>query len=96
MIGFGFVDFSLIAFHFQKTGGIASSWIPISCAVAMGSGAIGNLLFGRLFDKLGFGVLIGAFLMGSFFTPVVFFGRPLLAVLGMALWGINMGAQTHC
>lgn len=93
MIGFGFVDFSLIAFHFQKTGAIAGSWIPISYAVAMGSGAIGNVLLGRLFDKLGFGVLIGVFLIGSFFTPLVFFGRSALALLGMAFWGINMGAQ---
>jgi len=93
MIGFGFVDFSLIAFHFQKTGTIASNWIPISYAVAMGSGAIGNFLLGRLFDKLGLGVLVGVFLIGSFFTPLVFFGRSALALLGMALWGINMGAQ---
>jgi MFS family permease len=93
MIGFGFVDFSLIAFHFHQTGAIADSWIPISYAVAMGSGAIGNLLLGRLFDKLGFGVLIAVFLCSSFFTPLVFFGGSALAVLGMALWGINMGAQ---
>jgi predicted MFS family arabinose efflux permease len=93
MIGFGFVDFSLIAFHFQKTGAIAGTWIPISYAVAMGSGAIGNVLLGSLFDKIGFGVLIGVFLIGSFFTPLVFFGKSALAVLGMALWGINMGAQ---
>lgn len=93
MIGFGFVDFSLIAFHFHRTGAITDSWIPISYAIAMGSGAIGNLLLGRLFDKLGFGVLIGVFLISSFFTPLVFFGGSALIVLGMALWGINMGAQ---
>ena len=93
MIGFGFVDFSLIAFHFQKTGAIAGSWIPISYTVAMRSGAIGNLMLGRLFDKLGFVVLIGVFLIGSLFTPLVFFGRSAVAVLGMALWRINMGGQ---
>jgi hypothetical protein len=49
---------AVTAAHFQKTGATAGTWIPIVYAVAMGSGAIGNVLLGRLFDKLGFGVLI--------------------------------------
>ena len=93
MIGFGFVDFSLIAFHFQKGGGIPTNWIPVSYAVAMGAGAFANLLLGRLFDKIGFAVLIGVFLVASFSTPLVFFGASSLAFLGMVLWGINKGAQ---
>jgi hypothetical protein len=40
LIGFGFVDFSLIAFHFQKTGTLHGSLIPMSYALAMGAGAI--------------------------------------------------------
>lgn len=93
MIAFGVVDFGLIAFHFQKTGRVAGSWIPIFYAVAMGAGAIGNLLLGRLYDKAGFRILIAVFLFTSLFTPLVFLGGPLLILLGMALWGINIGAQ---
>jgi MFS family permease len=93
MIGFGFVDFSLIAFHFQKAGTISAAWIPISYAIAMGAGAVADLFLGRLYDKAGFAVLIGAFLIASLFTPLVFFGGPASAVVGMALWGINKGAQ---
>jgi predicted MFS family arabinose efflux permease len=37
--------------------------------------------------------LIGAFLFGAFFTPLVFFGTPAVAFAGMALWGLNKGAQ---
>jgi MFS family permease len=93
MIGFGFVDFSLIAFHFQRAGTFQTNWIPISYAVAMGAGAFANLSLGRLYDKLGFAVLIGVFLIAAFFAPLVFFGASGLAFLGMALWGINKGAQ---
>ena len=93
MIAFGVVDFGLIAFHFQKTGRVAGSWIPIFYAVAMGAGAIGNLFLGRLYDKAGFRILIAVFLFTSLFTPLVFLGGPLLILLGMALWGINIGAQ---
>jgi MFS family permease len=93
LIGFGFVDFSLIAFHFQKTGTLQGSLIPMSYAVAMGAGAVANFLLGHFYDRVGFPVLIGAFLIGSLFTPLVFFGPPAFAWLGMALWGISKGAQ---
>jgi MFS family permease len=92
-IGFGFVDFSLIAFHFQKTGALQGSLIPMSYAVAMGAGAVANFLLGDLYDRVGFPVLIGALVIGSLFTPLVFFGPAAFAWVGMALWGISKGAQ---
>jgi MFS family permease len=92
-IGFGFVDFSLIAFHFQKTDTIQGSQIPMSYAVAMGAGAFANFLLGDLYDRVGFPVLIGAFVIGALFTPLVFFGPAAFAWFGMALWGISKGAQ---
>jgi MFS family permease len=93
LIGFGFVDFSLIAFHFQQAGTLQGSLIPMSYAVAMGAGAASNLLLGTLYDRVGFPILVGAFLIGALFTPLVFFGPPAFAWFGMALWGINKGAQ---
>jgi len=93
LIGFGFVDFSLIAFHFQKTGTVQGALIPLSYAVAMGTGAAGNFLLGHLYDRVGLPILIAVFLIGALFTPLVFFGSPAFAWLGMALWGINKGAQ---
>ena len=92
MIGFGFVDFALIAFHFQKTGAMAVSWIPISYAVAMGTGAIGNVCWDACLTNEASG-FSSSLPFGSFFTPLVFFGRSALAMLGMVIWGINTGAQ---
>jgi predicted MFS family arabinose efflux permease len=93
LIGFGFVDFGLIAFHFQKSGTVPNNWIPIFYAAAMGAGAIGNLLLGLLYDKAEFWTLIGVFLISSFFTPLVFFGGSAMILVGMGLWGVNMGSQ---
>jgi predicted MFS family arabinose efflux permease len=93
LIAFGFVDFSLIAFHLQRTGTLSPDVIPISYAVAMGAGAVGNWVLGSLYDRLGLPLLIGAFLVGACFTPLVFFGPPVVAFAGMALWGLNKGAQ---
>jgi predicted MFS family arabinose efflux permease len=67
--------------------------IPVAYAVAMGAGAIGNWILGTAYDRVGLPLLLGAFLVGTCFTPLVFFGGPVAAFAGMALWGLNKGAQ---
>jgi MFS family permease len=93
LVGFGFVDFSLIAFHFQRAGTLNVSMIPISYALAMGTGVVGNYVLGRSFDRSGFQVLLWTFAVGALFTPLVFLGPRTLAWIGMMLWGLNKGAQ---
>jgi predicted MFS family arabinose efflux permease len=92
-IGFGFVDFSLIAFHLQQTGVLSTQWVPASYAIAMGAGVIGNWSLGTWYDRAGLPVLAGAFLLGALFAPLVFWGGPMLACVGMGLWGLSKGAQ---
>src|SRR5436190_20513095 len=93
LIAAGFADFSLIAFHFQKAATVPQQDIPLFYAAAMGAGALSNLLFGRLFDRIGFPIVFIAFLIGVLFAPLVFLGGFWLALIGMAVWGIGMGAQ---
>ncbi len=93
LIAAGFVDFSLIAFHFHKKAVVAQSVIPVFYAVAMATGALVSLIFGRLLDKLGLPVLLLAFFLSALFAPFVFLGGFTLALLGMILWGLGMGAQ---
>ncbi|MBD2293227.1 MFS transporter [Anabaena sphaerica FACHB-251] len=93
IIAAGYADFPLIAFHFQK-GEIASGQtIPLFYALAMAVDAVAALIFGYLFDRVGISILIIAALISSLFAPLVFFGSTYLALLGMAFWGIGMGAQ---
>jgi predicted MFS family arabinose efflux permease len=92
-IAAGFADFSLIAFHFQKTQVIPDAVAPMLYAAANAMGAIGALVLGRLYDKVGLPVVLGAFLAGSFFAPLVFLGGGVLAGIGVVLWGVGMGAQ---
>jgi predicted MFS family arabinose efflux permease len=93
LIAAGFADFSLIAFHFQKTASVAVHWIPIFYAVAMAMAAISSLAFGKLFDKFGPKFILIAFFLGAFLAPFVFLGQFLLALIGMILFGIGLGAQ---
>src|ERR1700730_18505069 len=92
-IGAGFADFALIAYHFQNTASVATNLIPIYYALAMAAGALGALIFGKLFDKLGLAVVLAVFFLSSFFAPLVFLGKTWIALLGMILWGIGMSAQ---
>ena len=96
LIAAGFADFSLIAFHFQKTSTVSPDLVPVFYAVAMATGALSGLAFGRLLDRIGWPILLIAFGLAAFFAPLVFlFGRNL-ELLGMILWGMGMGAQESC
>ena len=92
LLGAGYADFPLIAYHFGKTALLPSDWIPLFYAVAMGVDAVAALVLGRLFDRLGMPVIMGTAVLSAFFAPLVFLGGFKLALLGMVLWGIGMGS----
>jgi len=92
-IAAGFVDFSLVALHFQQTKVISAAVIPLFYSLAMAVGAITALVFGKLYDKKGLPIVLIAFFLSALFAPFVFLGTFWLALLGMILWGLGMGAQ---
>ena len=92
-IAAGYVDFPLIAYHFKTKALISDSVIPIFYAVAMAADAVAALIFGKIFDKIGIKVLLIAVILSFCFAPMVFMGEIYLALTGMILWGIGMGAQ---
>lgn len=92
MIGLGFAEFPLLAFHFKTVEIAPDAAIPVFYAVAMGVDGLAALVFGRLYDRIGLPVLIGIFGSTAFFAPLAFLGSRPVALLGMALWGVGMGA----
>jgi MFS family permease len=93
LIALGYADFPLIAFHLKRAGVASDTWIPLLYAVAMGTDALAALGFGRLFDRYGNKVLLGAPLAAVLAAPLAFSGSFRLALAGMVLWGIGMGVQ---
>jgi len=93
LVAAGFADFSLIAFHFQKTSVVPSTWIPIFYSIAMAVSGGGSLLFGRLFDRVGIWILVPLTIISAASAPLVFFGGFWLALIGAALWGLGMGVH---
>jgi predicted MFS family arabinose efflux permease len=93
LVAAGFADFSLVAYHFQKTAAVPHEWVPIFYSVSMAVSGAGSLLFGRWYDRIGLGVLIPLTAITAACTPLMFFGNFWLALLGVALWGLGMGVH---
>ncbi|MFN2545319.1 MAG: MFS transporter [Actinomycetota bacterium] len=93
LVGAGFADYPIIAFHFARTSTVSAAMIPIFYAVAMGVSGIGSLLFGRLFDRTGIRILIPLTIVSALFAPLVFLGGFWPALVGASLWGLGMGVH---
>lgn len=94
LIGFGFIDYPVLAFHMSQVNLIDVTWVPLLYALAMGVDAIAALIFGYLYDKKGLLSLIVAISISLWSAPVFFLiSNEVGLILGVILWGIGMGAQ---
>jgi MFS family permease len=99
LIAAGYADFSLISFHFKRTALLKDEWIPIFYSIAMCSEGLSALVLGKLYDKIGILVMLFTTVVSLLFAPLVFGLPPYfdsgfhMALLGVILWGIGMGAQ---
>ncbi len=89
----GYADFPIIAYHIKLKHLVNDSTIPLIYSFAMISDAFAALILGKLYDKIGLKSLLIAILLSTFFSPLIFLGNLNLIIIGMALWGIGMGAQ---
>ena len=100
LFAFGFIDYSIIIMHVSRTftGGagsvITSGSIPLLYAGAMLVDAVAALFFGALYDKKGTAALVFSTVLSAPFAIFIFaFDSFPMLLLGIALWGIGMGAQ---
>lgn len=93
LLGAGYADFALIAFHFQQSALAPDRWIPLLYAAAMAADAAAALAFGHWFDRWGVPALAPAAVAAASCAPLVFLGGLLEAAAGVLLWGVAMGAQ---
>ena len=93
LLACGFVDFPLLAYHFQKTALAQPAVIPLFYAGAMGVNGLSALALGRLFDRHGIVVLSMGILVSLAALPLGFLGGPAAAMASVACWAVGMGAQ---
>lgn len=62
-------------------------------AAAMAVSGAGSLVFGRLFDRVGMGILVPVTVVSAGFAPLVFLGGFWAGLVGVSPWGLGMGVQ---
>jgi MFS family permease len=93
LVAFGFADFTLMSYHFGKSGTVGGETIALFYAAAMLADGAASLLFGRWFDRAGLGVVYGGIAIGLMVAPLAFFGGWWGALAGTLLWGAALGVH---
>lgn len=96
LFAFGFADYSLILMHISRTFQdlAAQDTLPLLYAGAMAVDAAAALIFGHLYDRIGVKAVAISTVLSSTFAIFVFsFHTTPALLLGVALWGVGMGAQ---
>ena len=93
LLALGFVDFPLLAYHFQSSSLTKPETIPLLYAGAMGVNGLTALIFGRLFDRYGIQIIVLGILVSLLALPFGFLGGPIGVYLSVACWATGLGAQ---
>ena len=93
LLALGFVDFPLLAYHFQKTSFSSPEVIPLLYAGAMGVVGLTALIFGRLFDRYGIQVIAAGIIISLLTLPLGFLGGTVGGYLSVVCWATGLGAQ---
>ena len=93
LVAAGFADFPVMAYHFQQTHAVSATATPIFYAAAMAVSGTGSLVFGRLFDRFGIGLLVPLTVIAAAYAPLAFLGGFWPALIGSCLWGLGMGVH---
>src|SRR6185295_7787449 len=93
LLALGFVDFPLLAFHFQKNSLAQPAVIPLLYAGAMGVNGLTALIFGRMFDRYGIQIIVLGILISLLALPFGFLDGPGGVYISVACWATGLGAQ---
>ena len=93
LLALGFVDFPLLAYHFQKNSLTKPEVVPLLYAGAMGVNGLTALIFGRLFDRFGIQVIVLGIIVSLLALPFGFLGGATGVYISVACWAIGLGAQ---
>jgi MFS family permease len=93
MLAAGFLDFPLMAYHFEAQKLFATEVIPLLYAGAMATEGVAAMAFGRLYDRFGISVLVLGIALSLAALPLAFLGGAAGAIASVVCWGIGMGAQ---
>jgi MFS family permease len=97
LVAIGLADWPLLAYHFERSGVLSATWLPLAYSAAMALDGLVSVAAGLLFDRSRRGGATGASVLalfvvaGAAYAPLAFAaGRalPALAIAGVALWSV--------
>jgi len=91
--GAGLMSYEFISFHLASHGVVTEYWIPFFLSIATAGGVVASLVLGRLYDRVGLPVILGAVVVAAMFSPLVFLGGFVAALAGLLLWGVGYAVQ---
>ncbi|HEY3886833.1 MAG TPA: MFS transporter, partial [Vicinamibacterales bacterium] len=93
LLACGFIDFPVLAAHFEKHALFAPAVIPLLYSAAMAVNGATAVLFGRLFDRFGIVVLSWGILLSLLALPLGFLGGSTAGILAVMCWAAGLGVQ---
>ena len=88
----GLMNFELISFHLSQEGA-AREIVPLFLVLATTVSGAASLGLGKLYDRIGLPVILGAVFVSAMFSPFVFLLPLYAAILGMIFWGTGQMTQ---
>ncbi len=89
----GLMSYELVSYHVLQTKLVTESWIPMLLAGATFCGVIASLVLGRLYDRAGVGVVVGAVVLSALFAPLAFAGNFAALIVALPLLGLAYATQ---
>jgi MFS family permease len=89
----GLVTFGLIGYHLTVAGLASDALVPVVYAGAMLAEAVGALVVGWLYDRVGPTVLYAVPLLVALVPGLALGGRWWVALAGVLVWGLAFGLQ---
>ena len=93
LLALGYIDFPVLAAHFEQAGLFQGQTIPMLYAFAMGINGLTAFIFGKLFDRVGIVVLVFGILISMLSLPLGFLGGSTAAIASIGCWATGLGAQ---
>jgi MFS family permease len=93
LVAMGLMDWPLMAYHLDRAGLFGPVAVPALYAAVMAADGAAGLAFGLLFDRRGLAVLAFGVALSAGFAPLVLLAdSEAMAIAGLLLWAIGMGA----
>ena len=93
LVATGFIDFPVMAAHFERTQIFSPATIPLLYSAAMAMTGLTAFIFGRLYDKYGLSVLAYGIAVSAFALPLGFMSGATGGVIAVLLWASGLGVQ---